>query len=297
MATVHVEIVSPEQVLYSGEAEIVVCRTSGGEIAFLPGHVPFLGMLGIAQVWIREPDGTDRYAAVHRGFVEVSNDRVSILSDVAELPDQIDLVRAETARDAAGTPCATPRRPGAQGGPSPCRAANPGRPRPARTCSRLRTADTGASVRWTGRRRARRSESAAAPAVLTRRSADKPRSGSRGRTSPRRHGPRPTSPTRTVALPTGHALEARGRILARAATAPRPGLRFDGHHRQELRIGVRSVRTHMSVLAIVGMVSDMRLSRAVLATVIEAGDEAETTVGSYIGSNLIGAVSLVVSWR
>ncbi len=101
MATVHVEIVSPEQVLYSGEAEIVVCRTSGGEIAFLPGHVPFLGMLGIALVWIREPDGTDRYAAVHRGFVEVSNDRVSILSDVAELPDQIDLVRAETARDAA----------------------------------------------------------------------------------------------------------------------------------------------------------------------------------------------------
>jgi len=53
----------------------------------------------------------------------------------------------------------------------------------------------------------------------------------------------------------------------------------------------------MSVLAIVGMVSDMRLCRAVLATVLEAGDEAETTVGSYNGSNLIGAVSLVVSWR
>lgn len=101
MATVHVEIVSPEQVLYSGEAEIVVCRTPEGEVAFLPGHVPFLGMLGVAQVWAREPDGTDVYAAVHRGFVEVSNDRVSILSDVAELPDQIDLVRAETARDAA----------------------------------------------------------------------------------------------------------------------------------------------------------------------------------------------------
>jgi len=51
----------------------------------------------------------------------------------------------------------------------------------------------------------------------------------------------------------------------------------------------------MSVLAIVGMVSDMRLSRAVLASVLEAGDEAETTVGSYIGLRIvIGAVSLVV---
>lgn len=101
MPDLHVEIVSPEQVLYSGEAEIVVCRTSEGEVAFLPGHAPFLGMLGIAQVWVREPGGTDQYAAVHSGFVEVSNDRVSILSDVAELPAQIDAVRAETARDSA----------------------------------------------------------------------------------------------------------------------------------------------------------------------------------------------------
>ena len=40
-----VQVVSPERVLYSGDAEMVVCRTSDGEIAFLPGHVPFLGAL------------------------------------------------------------------------------------------------------------------------------------------------------------------------------------------------------------------------------------------------------------
>ena len=99
--TLSAQIVSPEQILYEGEAEMVVCRTADGDIAFLPGHMPFLGALGIARVRALLPDGAEQVAAVHRGFVEVSHDRVIVLSDVAELPEQIDVGRAEAARQRA----------------------------------------------------------------------------------------------------------------------------------------------------------------------------------------------------
>ncbi len=97
----QVELVSPERILYSGEAEMVIARTvGGGDIAFLPGHSPFVGALEIATVTLRTPEG-DQLVAVHGGFVEVSNDTVTILSDVAELADQIDVERARQAKDAA----------------------------------------------------------------------------------------------------------------------------------------------------------------------------------------------------
>jgi F-type H+-transporting ATPase subunit epsilon len=99
--TLQVELVSPERILYSGEADMVIARTvGGGELAFLTGHAPFLGALDIATVTIRSSAG-DEVAAVHRGFVEVSNDRVTILSDVAELGSQIDVERARRAAEEA----------------------------------------------------------------------------------------------------------------------------------------------------------------------------------------------------
>ena len=99
--TLHVQVVSPERVLYEGDAEMVVCRTSDGEIAFLPGHVPFLGALSIAKVRAILPGGADQVIAVHRGFVEVSHDDVTVLSDVAELPEEIDVRRAQAAKERA----------------------------------------------------------------------------------------------------------------------------------------------------------------------------------------------------
>ncbi len=96
-----VQLVSPERVLYEGEAEMVVCRTTDGEIAFLPGHVPFVGALGVAKVRVILPESGEMAVAVHGGFVEVSGDHVTVLSDVAELPEQIDVVRAQTAKEAA----------------------------------------------------------------------------------------------------------------------------------------------------------------------------------------------------
>jgi F-type H+-transporting ATPase subunit epsilon len=97
----QVELVSPERILYSGEADMVIARTvGGGDIAFLPGHAPFVGALEIATVTIRSGGG-DELVAVHGGFVEVSNDTVTILSDVAELSSQIDVERARVAKDKA----------------------------------------------------------------------------------------------------------------------------------------------------------------------------------------------------
>jgi F-type H+-transporting ATPase subunit epsilon len=99
--TLQVELVSPERILYSGEADMVIARTvGGGELAFLTGHAPFVGALDIATVTIRSSEG-DEVVAVHGGFVEVSDNTVTILSDVAELGSQIDVDRARQAKDAA----------------------------------------------------------------------------------------------------------------------------------------------------------------------------------------------------
>jgi F-type H+-transporting ATPase subunit epsilon len=107
----HVEVVSPERILYSGDADMVVCRTiGGGEVAFLAGHAPFLGALEIARVKVKGTGGEDIVAAAHGGFVHVSENNVIILSDVAELADQIDVERARRARDNAGDDEAARRR-------------------------------------------------------------------------------------------------------------------------------------------------------------------------------------------
>jgi len=100
--TFQIELVSPEAISYSGEAEMVVARTlEGGDIAFQPGHVPFIGVLAVWSVDVIRPDGDRDTIAVHQGFVQVAGTRVSILSDVSESSDEIDVERARVARAAA----------------------------------------------------------------------------------------------------------------------------------------------------------------------------------------------------
>ena len=98
----RVEVVSPEKVLFSGEATQVITRTiGGGEIAFLPGHAAFLGALTENHTRIQLADGSVQDLAVHLGFVEVGPDHVTILSDTAELAEDIDVVRAREAKTRA----------------------------------------------------------------------------------------------------------------------------------------------------------------------------------------------------
>ncbi len=94
----QVELVSPEEVIFSGEANMVITRTDGGgEIAFQAGHAPFLAALVENHTRIYLTDGKIQDVAVHRGFVEVAHDKVSILSDNAELAEDIDVDRAKAA--------------------------------------------------------------------------------------------------------------------------------------------------------------------------------------------------------
>jgi F-type H+-transporting ATPase subunit epsilon len=93
-----VQLVSPEHILFDGEAEMVVCRPVDGEIAFLNGHIPFLGALTDDVVRIILPGEGEEAAAVHGGFVQMTGDRLVVLSDLAELKEHIDVPRAEQAK-------------------------------------------------------------------------------------------------------------------------------------------------------------------------------------------------------
>jgi F-type H+-transporting ATPase subunit epsilon len=96
------QLVSPERVLYSGQATQVLCRTAGGgDIAFLTGHAPLIGALDTWAVKVTTVDEGEQWFAVHGGFVEVSGDSVIVLSDVAEAAEDIDIERARAARDRA----------------------------------------------------------------------------------------------------------------------------------------------------------------------------------------------------
>lgn len=92
-----VELVSPERVVFEGEATLVIARTTDGEIGFQPGHVPFVGNLVSSVVRMALVDGGVQHIAVHSGFVEVSDDHVTLLSDIAELAGDIDVERAQDA--------------------------------------------------------------------------------------------------------------------------------------------------------------------------------------------------------
>ena len=98
-----VELVSAERKVWTGEAGFVVARTLDGEIGILPGHVPTLGVL--AEGFTVRVSGGDAgegiEAAVHGGFLSVSDDYVAILAEVAELSNEIDVGRARAALERA----------------------------------------------------------------------------------------------------------------------------------------------------------------------------------------------------
>jgi F-type H+-transporting ATPase subunit epsilon len=91
-----VEVVSADRVVWSGESTNVIAKTTDGEIGILPGHAPVLAVLQPSAVTILCEDGRKReIIAVDGGFVSVSQGRVSILSEYAELADEVSLAAAE----------------------------------------------------------------------------------------------------------------------------------------------------------------------------------------------------------
>jgi len=98
-----VELVSAERKVWTGEAAFVVARTLDGELGILPGHVSLLGVLaeGFTVRVSGGEAGDGIEAAVHGGFLSVSDDYVAILAEVAELSNEIDVERARAALDRA----------------------------------------------------------------------------------------------------------------------------------------------------------------------------------------------------
>ena len=93
--TMRVEFVSPEQTLYSGQADQVIARTrGGGDIAFLTGHEPFIGSLVPCEVRVFEELGEVKSFAVRGGFVSVTGAEVTVLSDAAVAADEVDIAAA-----------------------------------------------------------------------------------------------------------------------------------------------------------------------------------------------------------
>ena len=95
MATIQVEVVSPEKQLFSGEAEEVYARSLDGEIGILPGHQPALLALDISPVKMKLADGGEERVAVHNGFLFFRENRLVILADSAERAGDIDVNRAK----------------------------------------------------------------------------------------------------------------------------------------------------------------------------------------------------------
>jgi F-type H+-transporting ATPase subunit epsilon len=115
-----VEVVTPEQSLYAGGARSVVLATSEGDLTVLDGHTPLVGDVVPVELKLEQADGPLLRFAVHGGFLQVDTSpgaaeglaegdgplpglstRVTILAGIAELADEIDVPRAELARDAA----------------------------------------------------------------------------------------------------------------------------------------------------------------------------------------------------
>lgn len=79
-----VAVVSPTQEVWSGEAAFISARTTQGDLGVLPGHAPLFGVLVDGAVSIKFADGATKEFKVHGGFLSVSNDRVSILTESAD---------------------------------------------------------------------------------------------------------------------------------------------------------------------------------------------------------------------
>lgn len=92
------EIITPDRVFYKGEAKMIEMNTSEGEIGVLPGHIPMTVIVKPGILTIYEADGEEKEAALHAGFAEILPEKVTLLAEIIEWPDEIDRDRAEAAR-------------------------------------------------------------------------------------------------------------------------------------------------------------------------------------------------------
>lgn len=91
----HVELVAADRIVWSGDATIVIARTTEGEVGILANHAPLMSLMVPGVVEVRSDGGESIRAAVDSGFLSVAANRVSILAEQAALADDIDASQAQ----------------------------------------------------------------------------------------------------------------------------------------------------------------------------------------------------------
>lgn len=97
----RLEVTTPERVFYEADVRMVELTTTEGEVGIYPNHIPMTMIVAPGILTITESDGTKKEAALMKGFLEITGDAMSILAEVAEWPDEIDLERAKKAKERA----------------------------------------------------------------------------------------------------------------------------------------------------------------------------------------------------
>ncbi len=98
--TLKLEIVTPEATVYSEDVDMVTLPAVEGEIGILPQHIPLMTQMVPGEMTVRQ-NGSDSFVAVGEGLVEITGDRVAILTDMAIAAENIDEAKAEEARQQA----------------------------------------------------------------------------------------------------------------------------------------------------------------------------------------------------
>lgn len=97
----RLEVTTPERIFYEGDVRMVELTTTEGEVGIYPKHIPMTMILAPGILTITEGDGNKKEAALMKGFLEITEDSMSILAEVAEWPGEINLERAQKAAERA----------------------------------------------------------------------------------------------------------------------------------------------------------------------------------------------------
>ncbi len=97
MATIRLEIVTPEKMVFSDDVDVILAWGVEGQLGILPHHAPLMTMLQPGDLLIRK-EGKEEYLTISGGFLEVRPDKVVVLADACERAEEIDVTRAEEAK-------------------------------------------------------------------------------------------------------------------------------------------------------------------------------------------------------
>jgi F-type H+-transporting ATPase subunit epsilon len=101
MATFHLQIVTPDRMIFDGQVERFVARTVGGDVCILAKHIDYAAPLDIGKAHIVDENGQTRHAACNSGLLTVYNGEAMVMATTFEWADEIDRERAEKSRQAA----------------------------------------------------------------------------------------------------------------------------------------------------------------------------------------------------